>query len=690
MLNWFKKKILSATAERRPVADTVHGGVPVAQSPANVSEALKQAGDRLMGEGKLEGAADCYRRAIEHDPHYAEAHVNLGNVSLAQGNVGEAIALYRKALMLNPGLLPAHQNLGIALMNAGQGDAAEESFRRVIALAPDNSFAIHSMGVIAARREDFQRAETLLRQAIRLQPEYAEAHCNLGNVLLDTHRPQEAEASCRRALQLNPESAEAHFGLGNVLTDLRRLDEATASFRRALELNPGFAEACNNLGHLFKRMGRLDDAVACYRRGMALAPDDTVIHSNLVYLLCFHPSCAGQDIVAEARRFAAAHRVHGVPASGGRDRDGGAPDRRLRIGYVSPDFRDHCQSLFTVPLLSHHDHAQFEIYCYAQLTRPDAISKRLAGYADVWRLTNGISDLQLAEMIAADDIDILVDLTMHMSGGRPLLFAYKPAPVQVAWLAYPGTTGIPEIDYRFTDPWLDPPETGDDCYTERSIRLPDTFWCYDPLTSDLQPNALPAQAAGHVTFGCLNNFCKVSDDTLSRWGQIMARVPSSRLLLLADPGSHRQRVLALLGGYGVDAQRIEFIEPQPRRDYLKTYHRIDLCLDTLPYNGHTTSLDAYWMGVPVVTQVGKTVVGRAGWSQLNNLGLTELVAFDGQTFVDIAVALANDLPRLSQLRRTLRPRMEGSALMDGARFARAIEAAYRQIGPRPSAGLSER
>lgn len=282
-------------------------------------------------------------------------------------------------------------------------------------------------------------------------------------------------------------------------------------------------------------------------------------------------------------------------------------------------------------------------------------------------------------MIANDGIDILVDLTMHMANGRPLLFARKPSPVQVAWLAYPGTTGIPEIDYRFTDRWLDPPEFGDNRYTEKSIRLHDTFWCYDPLIIGLQPNALPALTAGYFAFGCLNNFCKVSDDTLCRWGQVMARVPSSRLILLAPAGMHRQRVLNQLGRCGVDAERIEFVGFQPRLQYLQTYLRIDLCLDTLPYNGHTTSIDAYWMGVPVITQVGRTVVGRAGWSQLNNLGLSELAAFDDQAFIDIAVALANDLPRLNQLRLTLRSRLEASPLMDGKRFAYAIETAYRQI-----------
>jgi predicted O-linked N-acetylglucosamine transferase (SPINDLY family) len=353
--------------------------------------------------------------------------------------------------------------------------------------------------------------------------------------------------------------------------------------------------------------------------------------------------------------------------------------RKLHIGYVSPDFREHCQSLFTAPLLSHHDRREFKIHCYAHLPAPDATSRRLAGFADVWRPIQSTSDAEVESMIRADGIDILVDLTMHMSNGRPLLFARKPAPVQVAWLAYPGTTGQKAIDVRLTDPWLDPPDFDDHRYVERSIRLPSTFWCYDPGAETPAVNTLPALAAGYVTFGCLNNFCKVSDLSLHLWGRILGAVPDSRLILLAAPGTHRSRVLDILQGFGITANRIEFVPYQARHAYLATYQRIDLCLDTLPYNGHTTSLDAYWMGVPVITRVGRTVVGRAGWSQLNNLNLPELAAFDDAQFVQKAVELAGDLETLSKLRAGLRERMLASPLMDGAAFAAAIESVYRRV-----------
>jgi predicted O-linked N-acetylglucosamine transferase (SPINDLY family) len=282
-------------------------------------------------------------------------------------------------------------------------------------------------------------------------------------------------------------------------------------------------------------------------------------------------------------------------------------------------------------------------------------------------------------LIRGDKIDILVDLTMRMSGGRPMVFAQKPAPIQVAWLAYPGTTGLANMDYRFTDPLLDPPDVSDGDYSEQSIRLPKTFWCYDPLASEPSVNPLPASSSNHFTFGCLNNFCKLNDPTLELWSRVLAAVKNSRLILLAPLGDRRRHALEKLN---VPADRVEFVLPVPRRQYLQTYHRIDLVLDTLPYNGHTTTLDSLWMGVPVVTLPGNTAVGRGGLSLLTNIVLPELIATDANHFVQIAAALANDLPRLSKLRSELRSRLQHSPLMDGKSFAQGVEAAYREIWQR--------
>jgi len=269
-----------------------------------------------------------------------------------------------------------------------------------------------------------------------------------------------------------------------------------------------------------------------------------------------------------------------------------------------------------------------------------------------------------------------------MAQNRLLVFARKPAPVQLTFAGYPGTTGLKAIDYRLTDPHLDPPDLHAEYYSEESIRLSDSFWCYDPLDSDQAVNALPAIENGYVTFGCLNNFCKVNPPILKMWASVLNAVDRSRLIVLSGEGTHRREMLQKLADNGIDAARVTFVSNQPRQQYLKTYHQIDIGLDTLPYNGHSTSLDSYWMGIPVVTLVGNTVVGRAGMSQLMNLGMPELVADTPERFVMIAKGLAQDLPRLSDIRATLRQRMQSSPLMDAPGFARSIEAAYRDVWQR--------
>jgi predicted O-linked N-acetylglucosamine transferase (SPINDLY family) len=398
-----------------------------------------------------------------------------------------------------------------------------------------------------------------------------------------------------------------------------------------------------------------------------------------VYSLLYHPDHDDEAVFQEARRW---HERHAEPLARSHkphenDPD---PDRRLRVGYVSADFRDHPAAFIVTPLLSNHDRGRFEVYCYAGVTRPDRFTDRFRARADVWRSTVGLTDDRLAELIRGDRVDVLVDLTLHMAGSRLLTFARRPAPVQVTWFGYPGTTGLSAIDYRLTDPHLDPPGHSDAFYAERSVRLPDTFWCYDPRTADgPEVNTLPALAGAPFTFGCLNNFCKVNAGALALWAAVLRAVPDARLLLLAPTGGARARVRAHLEREGISGERVAFFDRQPRAEYLRAYHQIDLGLDPLPYNGHTTSLDAAWMGVPTVTLVGRTVVGRAGLSLLNNLALPELAARSPDEYVAVAAGLAGALPQLASLRASLRDRMAASPLMDGPRFARGVEEAYRRM-----------
>jgi predicted O-linked N-acetylglucosamine transferase (SPINDLY family) len=630
-------------AGQLPQAEALYRQI-LGQQPTH-ADALHLLGALAQQLGRNEVATDYIGRALALNPNWAEAHSNLGNALSEMGRIDESIAAYKKAIALKPKYAAAYNNLGNALKGKGQWDDAIAAYR----------------------------------QAIALDPNYADAHNNLGNVLVSMKQLDEAIAAYRHAITLKPNFAITHNNLGNALWEKGKWDEAIAECRQAIVLKPDLAIAHYNLGNGLKDRGHLDEAIASYRQAVAHNPNYPNAHSNLVYTLHFHPNYDPHAIYQEACRWNQQHaqplRQFIKPHS-----NSAGPERRLRIGYVSPDFRDHVIGRNILPLFRNHDKARFEIICYSQVFRPDAVTAQFQQTADIWRNIVPLSDEQLSEQIYQDHVDILVDMTLHMAGNRLLVFARKPAPVQVTYAGYPGSTGLTAIDYRLSDPYLDPPGMDESIYSEKTIRLPDSFWCYDPLEErHTSANSLPAAKNKYITFGCLNNFCKINEGILLLWAHIMRQVEESRLKLMAKPGDHRQRTIDFLAQHGIRPGRVEFFEGRPRREYLKLYHRVDVGLDSFPYNGHTTSLDSLWMGVPVVTLVGQTVVSRAGWCQLSNLGLTELAAQTPEQYVKIAVQLAGDLPRLKELRSTLRKRMEASPLMDAPRFARNIEAAYRQM-----------
>ncbi|MHB1555917.1 MAG: O-linked N-acetylglucosamine transferase, SPINDLY family protein, partial [Isosphaeraceae bacterium] len=523
-------------------------------------------------------------------------------------------------------------------------------------------------------------AAACYREAVQRHPDHVEAINNLGNALFELDRPAEAEGYLRRALLLRPDYARAASNLGRVLCELGRAGEAVSWYRRAIGLRPDYDVAYLNLGTALGEQGMLDDAVAAYRAAVELRPDAPEYHDNLIMAMLHHPAYDDRAILDECRRWSDLHAEPLTRAPGAtphpNDRD---PDRRLRIGYASSGFRDHVDGWLLAPPLAHHDHERFEIYCYAHVPRPDAVTARLRGYADAWRDTTGLSHAQVAELVRSDRIDILVDLKLHTAGNQLLVFARRPAPVQVTWLGYPGTTGMSAIDYRLTDPYVDPPGLYDDRYSERSWRLPDTIWCYEPHPDSPPVNDLPAGENGVLTFGCLNNPVKINEPSVAIWAAVLRAVPRSRFLLRTFRGPARGRVLAMFERQGIGANRLEFVDALPRLEYLRQYHRIDLALDPLPYNGHTTSFDAAWMGVPTLTIPGRMAVGRVGSSILHNLGLEDLIADSPEGLAAIAARLAADRPGLRGLRASMRDRMARSPLTDAPRFARGIEHAYREM-----------
>ncbi|HWB54584.1 MAG TPA: hypothetical protein VG722_10340, partial [Tepidisphaeraceae bacterium] len=353
------------------------------------------------------------------------------------------------------------------------------------------------------------------------------------------------------------------------------------------------------------------------------------------------------------------------------------PNRRLRIGYVSPDFRQHVVGRFIAPLFAHHNHEAFEIFAYTSVSHPDSLTARLKSCTDTWKNVLVLSDEQLAEQIHADEIDVLVDLTMHMAGSRLLTFARKPAPVQITYLAYCSTTGLDAMDFRFTDRQLDPTDDTD-IYSELSVYL-QRYWCYEAPEPSPPVAALPMISGGSATFGCLNNFCKVSQIAFELWARILQTVHNSRLILHAHPGAHRQEALDRFNALGIAPDRIQFVDFAPMAEYLRLYQKIDIALDPFPYAGGTTTCDALWMGVPVISLSGQTAVSRSGASILSQVGMSELVADSQDQYVAIAAALANEPSRLQALRLSLRDRMLNSPLMNGRAFAADVETAYRRL-----------
>lgn len=624
----------------------------------------------------LARAEAMYREVLAGSPDQADALGMLGQLLVQTRRANEGIALLREAIAARPREAAFQAALGQAMAETGDMAGAVEAQRRAVELVPAAPSLHYNLGISLKACGRLDEAVASFQAAIRLQPSFAQAHNNLGNALQSLGRNDEAVTAYRTAVRLAPGDAIARNNLGNALRARGEIEDAENSFREALRLQPRMIEAWNNLADVCHLTGRHDEAMSCIRRARELAPGNPTIHSNHINMLMYHPKSGVSALRDELARWSLQF-AEPLKTSWPVHANDRSPGRKLRIGYVSPDFREHVVGRNILPLFQSHDRSRFEIHCYSGATREDAFTAKFRTLSDQFTTTAGMEHEALAECVQKAAIDILVDLSLHLEN-RLLAFARKPAPVQVTFAGYPGSTGLDAIDYRLTDAFLDPPGIDDSIYREASIRLP-TFWCYDPGEDAPGVGNLPAASASGVTFGCLSNFCKVNQPTLLRWAGVLNAVAGSRLLLLSDPGPHQAQVRYFMLLQGVTPDRIQFARKCPRREYLSLYHRIDISLDTLPYNGHTTSLDALYLGVPVVTLAGDTVVGRGGVSQLSNLGLTELIARSPDDFVRIAVALANDLPRLAAMRASLRGRMERSVLMDAKRFASEIEQAYREM-----------
>jgi len=632
----------------------------------------------LAKAGKVDEAVKQYHLALAAVPNYADAHFNLGNIHRRASQFGPALEHYRECLKAAPTNASAAYNMGLVCSAVGDMPTAVECFRFVAKREPQNADAHSHFGDALVRSGRLAEGIEAFRRAVELKPNEARNQYNLGLALANADRAAEAAACIQLALKLNPNYAEAQNALGLNLESQGRKDDAMFHYQKAIELKPELSDAWSNLGTNLAEQGRCDDAIKCLRESLDHRPNAPQIHSNLLLLLNYSSEIKPRDVAAEHKAWAEHFGPPPNPLPLPLPHD---PKRRLKVGYLSSDFRKHTVSGFIDSVLTHRDRAEVEVFGYANVLRPDEVTEQLKKKTDHWRPIGGLPDEQVFDTISRDQLDVLIDLNGHTAGNRLPLLAMRPAPIQLTLFGYPNTTGLGTVDYRITDELSDPEGLTEEYSTEQLLRLPEVPWCYAaPTDLDLEPGPLPTFARKQFTFGCLNNPAKISEACLATWVKILQTIPGTRLLLLGGQSqAGAKRLLDRITKAGVLRDRVEVLPRLPREKYFETYQSFDLALDPFPYNGGVTTGDALWMGVPVLTVVGGTYVARQGLMVNHVLGLNEFTAASADELPGLAKQWKNRLPELAELRGTLRQRLLASPLGDAQRYVRNLEAALRRV-----------
>lgn len=697
LLAWEKLAAMELRANRRE------------QALAAAERALALAPDHAAGWFHLADALGRFERwpdslqALERclalQPQFPEAWNNLGLARKNQGDLTGATAAFETALQQSPPRDPGNASLAAEIcsnlaqlqLDAHQLQAAQQWSERALALDPQNAQVQFTKGNVLNALGQYEQAASALRLALELQSDFPEALNNLGNILLNLRCHSESIATFERAIAQRTDYAEALANLANAQREASYPDLAEKALQEAIRIKPEFAAAHSNLGNAYFDQGKLDLALKSYHRGIELGQDDRDFVPNYLFALNYSPSASDADIAAETQRLAQAkfgaipsELVAMAPLAGD-----GISKRRLRVGYVSPDLWMHPVARFLLPVLEHHDRSRFEVFAYSSRYLKDGMTTEIAKRVEHWREVHQLDDAALADLIRADGIDLLIDLNMYARDCRPGLFARKPAPVQITYLAYVGTTGLAAMDYRITDRVLDPPDAPELPFIEQPLRLPRCWWSLSlppPVVTIPAVVPPPCLSDGVTTFGSLNNFVKVNEEVRALWADLVASVPGSRLVLHIKETRARQGLLEFFAERGVSHDRISLIGYQNGPDYMATYGQIDIALDTSPFAGGTTSFDALWMGVPLVTLAGARSSSRGGASILTSLGRPDWIARSPEEYIAIAQRLAADPQALAAIRSGLRAELQASPLMDNAGFTRELEDLYQQAWDERSGG----
>lgn len=648
------------------------------------AEANHNLGIAYKSRGNLDNAVASYRRTLKIKPDFAEAHSNLGTAQSDQGAIHDAAVSYRRALAIKPDLTEAQSSLGNTQRNLGRFDDAIASCRRALAVKSDFVEARSNLGDALRELGHLDDAVASYRRTLIQKPDYVEAYNNLGATLRDQGKLDEAVRCFGRALNHRPDYAEAHSNLGAVLTEQGKLEEAVTSCRRA----PNFADALNNLGNALQEQGKLDEAVLAYGQALDRKPDFSLAEMNLSFTHLYRSDDGLTGILARSHRWNERHAarfqdrwpLHRRPSGGAHP----------RIGFVSADFYSHAVGLLVVPAIEGLARLGYHLTCYSNSVKSDKLTARLVTAATVWRTVIGLSDDALAALIRDDGIDILIDLSGYSAGNRLLVFARKPAPIQVAsWIGYPATTGLKAMDYILADRWQVPTEA-ERYYSEAVVRLPDSYVAFEPPVDAPPVGDPPVLSQDRITFGSFNVLKKITPEVVAVWGRILTRMPNSRLLMKTralNCAATRQHYARLFADHKISEERLIFVGGTPRAQHMSWMQRTDIALDPFPYSGGQTTLEALWMGLPVITLPHDTFCSRHTLGYLSNIGLSELAATSIDHYVELAVNLANDSPRLANVRSGLRSRMLAAPLCDVDRFSRDLAAALTMMWHRWCDGL---
>ncbi|MEN8134471.1 MAG: tetratricopeptide repeat protein [Thermodesulfobacteriota bacterium] len=636
--------------------------------------------------------------------------MGMGKKTPKKNKLAKKLRNRRNKMVFKP-----ESSIPLRLYNSGRMQEAETASAEELKSNPDNPTALYVYGLLSLRQGQLLRASEFFIHAIDVKPKFTEAYFELGNtyhlfgqreksiecfkkalainknylrawnklgiIFYELGRHEDIVTCFKRAIEINSLDPNLHSNLAYALINTGRLQEAENSCKKALDLNKDYAPAYRNLGAICEKMGAANDAVSFYRQSLALDPEHNT-HSSILFDLNYVPTVSQEEIYLESLRWNELYAPTTLTdeQSLENDREEG---RRLKIGYLSPDFCDHSVSYFIEPVLRYHNRENIKVYCYANVEKTDVVTQRLRDAADEWHDIWGMEDTKVIDLIKENEIDILVDLAGHSKGNRLLVFAQRPAKVQITWLGYPNTTGLKALDYRLTDAIADPPGEADKLHSEKLIRMKNGFLCYQPEATAPEVRPAPCIKKGYITFGSFNNMSKISTEVVRLWAEILNSVTNSRLLLKSSIFANLEskvRYIKMFEAYGIVANRIEILGRLPKKEaHLDLYRKIDIGLDPFPYNGTTTTFEALWMGVPVVTMLGDRHSGRVGASIMNHTGLKELVAESWVEYKNLTVSLAHNIDKLTELRGSIREKLQQSSLMDSQQFTKTLEGIYKEI-----------